>query len=71
MAAVVLGWAGLGWAGWAGLAGHAWLAPVGVCAVQLCHVTVSPQPAEQSTRDASMGLVTLPVTLFVTLSHCL
>ena len=69
--AAVLGWAGLGWAGWAGLAGHAWLAPVGVCAVQLCHVTVSPQPAEQSTRDASMGLVTLPVTLFVTLSHCL
>ena len=71
MAAVVLGWAGLGWAGWAGLAGHAWLAPVGVCAVQLCHVTVSPQPAEHSTRDASIGLVTLPVTLFVTQSHCL
>ena len=67
-----LGWAGLGWAG---LDMPGWLRWA-VCGVQLCHVTVSPQPA-----DASMGLVTCntpchtvcnTVTLYVTLplAHC-
>ena len=66
------GWAGLGWAGlgWAGLDMPGWLRWA-VSGVQLCHVTVSPQPA-----DASMGLVTCntpchtvcnTVTLYVTL----
>ena len=62
-----LGWAGLGWAG---LDMPGWLRWA-VSGVQLCHVTVSPQPA-----DASMGLVTCntpchtvcnTVTLYVTL----
>ena len=68
-----LGWAGLGWAG---LDMPGWLRWA-VSGVQLCHVTVSPLPA-----DASMGLVTCntpchtvcnTVTLYVTLplAHCM